>query len=334
MTMENQTPQNENENNAKPAVGKTKAIVAGVAVAVVAAGGFAVSSSIDAKAEKKVAEFTDKIVAESNGDMNIAYGDVSTSMGSSKLSVSDIHLSEKDKSKAIEIEEVEVQAKGYVDAEKLPYLANVSVKGMQLLDKETLQHLNQSMGVDYANRDIDVFFGYEVEDSKGLVSTKASLSVSGLSEFTLSADISGMTGAWNAIQYAYKENEGEFDFTPAQRKNVSNEMKSGMINSFSVAYDNKGEVEAMIAHMAEEGGVTEDQVKARLPLMVDHYFGNTPEGVVIKEFLQNPENAGIKVSVDPKNPIKFRDLPMLVMSGMMGQTQEVIEALNMTIKSN
>lgn len=332
MTTENQTPENVNNETptSSPSPSKTKKIVAAVALGVIVAGGFAVSSSVDATAEKKVAEFVEKANAE--GEVSISYGDVSASMGSSSVSVSDINLSEKQGDQIASIENVDVQVKGYVEGETIPYLANLSISDMTIMNQDMLDDLKVQTGTDYSDRKIDASFGYEVDEGDNLMNAQMKLGVSGINEIAINTEVSGINGAWTEIQSAYKANEGSLELTDAQNRKLSNELKSAKFNSLTVRYENKGEVEVLIGHAAKSSGLTEEEFKAQLPRAIDHYLGDSVPAEEVKKFVKNPKS--LTISVAPNEPVSFSELPMVVMSGMMGQTEAVIKALNITVSAN
>lgn len=326
------TTENENPQAVAAKTSSKKKIAIGVAAAVVIAGGFAFSSGSDAMAEKKVAAFVERAETKADGDVKIAYGDVSASMSAGSVAVDDVRLSEKDGNEVVEIGNVEVTAKGYVENEKLPYLASFSVSDMRILDERMLSELKSESGMDYSGKDIDVSFGYEFEESSDSMSAQAKLGVSDINEISFKAKVSGVNEAWALVQETYKANKGSMDFSQQQGREVGHKLQSAKFNSLSLTYENDGEIETLMTHAAEKNGITLEEFKQQIPNAVDHYIGDQNVAGELKKFLADPES--ITLSIEPDSAIPFAELPMVVMAGMMGQTEQVIQKLNIKVSAN
>lgn len=333
MTTENQTPEIPENNSQQASVSpknNKKGIVVAVAAAVVIVGGIAIGSSADGKAEEKVAEFVKQVEADEN--MKISYGSVDAAIASSSIGISDVKFSQKDGSEVFNIDEMSIQAKGYVEKEQIPYLGSISLEGLKIVDQRVLSELEAETGIDYSDKDFDINFGYDFDAKKDTMNAKFSIGVSDLNSIDFSTNISGVEDSWNAMQSAYKENKGDFEFTRAQATKIENGLQNASFNDLTLSYVNKGEIEKLIEHASKENGITVEQFKQQAPMAVDHYLGNTELSAEFKKFIANPEK--LTISIKPDAPIKFKEAPALMMAGMMGQVDAVMTKLNIKLEAN
>lgn len=336
MTTENQdlenTPSETTENGNS---GGMKKIVAAVAAVAIVGGGLAISSSVDATAEKKVTEFVDEVNENMASEkVKFEFGSVDASLMSSSVSVNDITIKDTaDNEDAIKADGVTIQAKGYVEDERLPHVMSLSLDNMQLVDTNTLKRLKRDTGMDYKDRSINSSFSYEIDQKEGTLNVNSDLSISGLNKMSVDLDVVGVSDVWTALQDGYKANKGDFNaFSYEERKAMEKGMRDVKFKSFDLTYENKGEIEKMMEYAAAENGITVKRLKEQMPVMIDHYLGETEMAAEIKEFIANPGKLSLKMN--PKEPVNFQELTMMSMAAMMGRTDQVVEKLNLTVEAN
>lgn len=336
MTTENQDFDNTpSDTSAEQKSGGMKKIVAAVAAVAIVGGGLAISSSVDATAEKKVAEFVDELNENMASEkVKFEFGGVDASLMSSSVSVKNITVRDTyDDEDAIKADAVTLQAKGYVEDEQLPHALSISLDNMQIVDANTLKRLKRDTGMDYESRSVDSSFSYEIDEKAGTLNLNSNLSISGLNNLSMDINAVGVADAWSALQDGYKANKGDFNaFSYKERKAMEKGMRDVKIKSVDLTYENEGEIEKMMEYAASENGVTVEKLKEQMPVMIDHYLGDTDMATEIKTFIADPGSLSIRMN--PKEPVNFQELTMMSMAAMMGRANQVVEKLNITIEAN
>ncbi len=310
-----------------------KGIIAAVAVIVILAIlYFVVTAVVSSQVEAKVVEAIETIEQESDGDAIITYDSVDSSLFSNSATLSGVKVGSEREGDIFSADSITVAMDGYAENERLPDTFSIAVENLRILNEEALAEMSSFADIDYREHPMDLRFGYEFSDGNNKLATSLNWSTEGLSNFTHELTMSEVSGGWEAIQAAYRENEGSADFTPAQRRALQNEFQNVHFNSTMAHYENDGEVELIMEAVAKNNGVSADDLKAQILAGMDQQLGDSEIAGEIRKFIENPEQ--LLVSIEPEEPLSMNELTQISMMLMMGATAEASKTLGLTVDAN
>lgn len=310
-----------------------KGIIAAVAVIVILAIlYFVVTAVVSSQVEAKVVEAIETIEQESDGDAIITYDSVDSSLFSNSATVSGVKVGSEREGDIFSADSITVAMDGYAENERLPDTFSIAIESLRILNEEALAEMSSFADIDYREHPMDLRFGYEFSDSNNKLATSLNWSTEGLSNFTHELTMSEVSGGWEALQAAYRENEGSADFTPAQRRALQNEFQNVHFNSTMAHYENDGEVELIMEAVARKNGVSADDLKAQILAGMDQQLGESEMAGEIRKFIENPEQ--LLVSIEPEEPLSMNELTQISMMLMMGATAEASKTLGLTVDAN
>lgn len=312
--------------------GSNKGKIAIAIVVILAALYVAVSWFINSQAEAKVVEAIETIEEESDGDAVITYDSIDSSLFSSSATLNGVQVSSKSEGDIFKADNITVVMEGYTENERLPDNFSLSVENLQILNEELLTEMSSFAEVDYREHPMDFQFGYDVDSGNGELASNLTWSTEGLSSLNHEMTLSDVSGGWEAVQAAYKENSGSTDFTPAQQQAIQAELQSVRFNHTQLRYENEGEVELMMEAVARNNGVTADQLKAQILAGMEQQLGDSDVAGEIRAFIENPEQ--LLVTIEPEEPLSMEELTQVSMMLMMGATADATKVLGLTVDAN
>ncbi|MFC4261182.1 hypothetical protein ACFOZ5_19345 [Marinobacter lacisalsi] len=316
-----------------PSKSSNKGIIAAVAVVVILAIlYFVVTGVVNSKVEAKVVEAIETIEQESDGDAIITYGSVNSSPFSNSATLSGVQVSSKEEGDIFKADSITVVMDGYSENERLPDTFSIAVENLLILNEEVLAEMSTFADIDYREHPMDFEFGYDFSDSNNKLATNLNWSTEGLSNFSHELTVSEVAGSWEAIQTAYQENQGNTEFSPAQRRALESELQNVHFNSTMARYENDGEVELILDAIARNNGVSADDLKAQILAGIDQQLGDSDVASEIRAFIDNPEQ--LSVSIEPEEPLSVEELTQVSMMLMMGATAEATKTLGLTVDAN
>jgi hypothetical protein len=229
-------------------------------------------------------------------------------------------------------EQITVVMDGYSENERLPDTFSIDVENLQILNEELLAEMSSFAEIDYRDHPMDFRFGYEFNQGSNALATNLNWSTEGLSNLTHELTMSEVSGTWEAVQAAYQENQGDTDFTPAQRRAIESELRNIHLNSTMVRYENDGEVELILEAVAGNNGVSAETLKAQIMAGVDQQLGDSEMASEIRTFIENPEQ--LSVTIEPEEPLNMDELTQISMMLMMGAAAEAAKTLGLTVDAN
>lgn len=308
---------------------KGKIIIAAVVVALVALY-FVITGVFSSQAEAKVVEVIETIELESDGDAIITYDSVESAPFSNSATLNGVQVSSKEQGGMFRAETITILMDGYTENERLPDTFTLSVEKLQIINEQMVNQLSSFSEIDYSEHPMDFEFGYDFSGDK--LSSNLTWATTGLSEMSHEMTLSQVSDGWEAIQSAYQENQGSMEFTPAQQQALQVELQKVRFNRTELRYENKGEVELMIKAIANENGVTADELKAQLLAAMDQQLGDSDIAGEIRSFVENPKK--LSVTIEPEEPMNMEELTQVSMMLMMGATAEATKALGLTVDAN
>lgn len=293
---------------------------------------FAASWFLNSEAEAKVIEVIDTIEEESDGDAEITYDSVESSLFSNSATLNGVLVSSKQEGDIFSADNITVVMEGYTENERLPDTFNLSVDNLQILNEELLAGMSTFAEVDYSEHPMDFQFGYSVDGGADELTSNLTWSTEGLSDLNHEMTLSNVSNGWEAVQAAYRENRGSTEFTPAQQQAIQAELQNVRFNNTSLRYENYGEVELMMEAVAKNNGVTADQLKAQLLAGMDQQLGDSEAAAEIRAFIEDPQQ--LSVTIEPEEPMTMEELTQVSMMLMMGATAEATRMLGLTVNAN
>lgn len=316
-------------NNRKSNKGK---IAVAAVIVILAILYFVVTGVVNSQVEEKVVEAIETIEQESDGDAIITYDSVDSSLFSNSATLRGVQVGSKEEGDIFSADSITVAMDGYAENERLPDTFSIAVENLRILNEEALAEMSTFADIDYREHPMDLRFGYEFSDSNNTLATDLNWSTEGLSTFTHELTMSEVSGGWEAIQAAYRENEGSADFTAAQRRALQTELRKVHFNSTTARYENDGEVELIMEAVARNNGMSADDFKATLLAGMDQQLGDSEVAREFRAFMENPEE--LLVSIEPEEPLSMDELTQISMMLMMGATAEATSTLGLTVDAN
>ncbi|MFL1405293.1 DUF945 family protein [Marinobacter sp. M1N3S26] len=312
--------------------GSNKGKIAIAIIVILAALYFAASWFINSQAEAKVVEAIETIEEESDGDAVITYDSVDSSLFSSSATLNGVLISSKSEGDLFKADNITVVMEGYTENERLPDNFSLSVKNLLIVNEKLLTEMSSFAEVDYREHPMDFHFGYDVNNGKDELASNLTWSTEGLSSLNHEMTLSDVSGGWEALQAAYKQNSGSTDFTPAQQQAIQAELQSVRFNRTQLRYENDGEVELMMEAVARENGVTADQFKAQILAGMEQQLGDSEVVGEIRAFIEDPKQ--LSITIEPEEPLSMEELTQISMMLMMGATADATKMLGLTVDAN
>lgn len=307
-------------------------IAVGAVIVILAILYFVISGVVNSKVEEKVVEAIETVEQESDGDAIITYDSVDSSLFSNSATLSGVKVASKREGDIFSADSITVSMDGYTENERLPDSFSIAVDNLQILNEEVLEEMSSFAQIDYREHPMDFAFGYKFSDSNNKLATNLNWTTEGLSSFTHDLTVSEVSGGWEAVQAAYRENEGSAEFTPAQRRAVQAQLQNVHFNSTSAHYENNGEVELIMEAVARNNGMSVDDFKATLLAGMEQQLGDSEVAGEIRAFIEDPEE--LLVSIEPEEPLSMDELTQVSMMLMMGATAEATQKLGLTVDAN
>lgn len=311
-------------------------IIAGVAIAgVLVGGGLFVTSQANAVAKKHIDTFIQDIEKESGDEIDINYENVDVGLLNGSVTISDISFTDNGAdAPSVTIAELTLKNSDYVPGESFPDSASLTLSNLEIVDQTLLDNLNQELDVDYTDKTINASAGYRFNEKFDQFSSDISFSISDVSDITAHATLSNVADLWSFVESNYAENDGDLKFDYSQKQKFQQLMAGVTGNKVSVEYTNHGEMENMIAMAARENGMSVSEFKAQIPLAIDMYTGNHDLEFTkkLKQFIENPER--IALTMEPEEPLTLSQLSTMASMVLIGNSQSVIDKLNLSLSVN
>lgn len=283
-------------------------------------------------AKEHVREMADKIEKQVGNGFQIEFEKADAPIFGNSIAAKGVSLMNGDGEVGFEIGSVKMSAEGYVAGEAFPTSATFDIDSLKIVDERIKNSFAPYFEENYASKAMSAKLGYDFDQDADTISGNMSFSVPDLNEVSVTMSLSDVAGIWGILEGNYAENDGEISLDRSQERDIERLAKRIRLKSLDGTYTNNGEVEGLVAHVAENKGVSEDEVKTEILKAVDMHAGDMKFTGELKAFVNEPKS--LSVTFAPESPMSFQEVSGLVMVSAMGKAEDALSGVGLEVKAN